>query len=256
MKIYISEPLVGDSICSLPFLKYCADKDGFVEYGPYLCSWIEPHLPSNFILNRSMTKDKADIIFYRDRVWSYYCSHVNPMNHLIDAYFQCENLNTTIYRFEYPLYPTDNIYDIVISPFASSATGNKIWQYEKWIELIDKLPPYFSKCIICSDKDDTSWIPNRSDVTIIQGQSLPIICYLLKQCKMFVSIDTGTSHLAHVLGLTNHVLLYPHHCAIVENTYSRKYKISINNEWKHITDIPLQPVLNTCINCLHDFEII
>lgn len=32
--VTVHDNAVGDSLCMLPFLKYWADRDGFVEYGP------------------------------------------------------------------------------------------------------------------------------------------------------------------------------------------------------------------------------
>jgi hypothetical protein len=253
-KIYVDIPRIGDSICALPLMKYLADTDGFIVYGPNLNKWVTSNLPSNFVYDRHLSEKDSDYVLSSQKAWDYvvHCGHNNM--HMIEGYFLSQGIKSHLnYSFSFPREKADENIDIVISPYGSDVEGNKIWQFEKWIELIDSLPSHFTKAIIGADTDDFSWISNRKDIKIISGKSLPYIVSLLDRCKLFISIDTGTSHLAHVLGLRNHVLLYAHHCAIVENLQARKYNVAISREWYHVVNIPVLPVKNMCYKALRDF---
>jgi hypothetical protein len=246
MKIYVDIPRIGDTICVLPFLKYLADSHSTVFYGPHLNKWVMQDVYKHFVFDSSITPETADYAFSHNQAWDYVTSKGNAKMHLIQGVFLSCGIETDInYSFPFPIENTGS-YDIVISPFASASQGNKIWQYEKWLELISLLPSNLKKTVIGAGQDDISWLFNLSNVEILIDQSLPVIVGVLKNCKLFVSIDTGTSHLAHLLKLFNHVLLYAHHCPIVENTYARKYKISIDHLYKHVVDIPVEPVIRMC----------
>jgi Glycosyltransferase family 9 (heptosyltransferase) len=253
-KIYADIPRIGDSICALPLLKYLADTNGSITYGPHLNKWITPHLPDNFVFDPNLSEKDSDYTVGSQKAWDtvVHCGHNNM--HMIEGYFISQGIKSSIdYSFPFPREEVDTKVDIVISPYGSSTIGNKLWQFEKWLELIDSLPSNFTKAIIGADTDNFSWISNRKDVKIVSGKSLPYIANLLDKCKLFISIDTGTSHLAHVLGIKNHVLLYAHHCAIVENLLARKYNVSICKEWYYVENIPVPPVKEMCFKALKDF---
>ena len=253
-KIYVDIPRIGDSICSLPLMKHLADSNEFITYGPNLNKWIASNLPSNFVYDPFLTEKDSDYIIGSQKAWDTVvnCGHENM--HMIEGYFLSQGIRVPIdYSLSFPRENIDTNIDIIISPYASAVGGNKIWQFEKWLELIDSLPSHFTKAVIGADTDDFSWVSGRKDVKIISGKSLPYIASLLDKCKLFVSIDTGTAHLAHVLGLKNHVLLYAHHCAIVENLKARQYNVSISKEWYHVVNIPVLPVKQMCYRALIDF---
>jgi len=253
-KIYVDIPRIGDSICALPLMKHLADTNDLITYGPNLNKWVSSDLPSNFIYDPFLTEKDSDYIVGSQKAWDLvvHCGHDNM--HMIEGYFLSQGIKTHLnYSFSFPRENIDTNIDIIISPYASAVEGNKIWQFEKWLELIDSLPSHFTKAVIGADTDDFSWLSGRNDVKVISGKSVPYITSLLDNCKLFISIDTGTAHLAHVLGIKNHVLLYAHHCAIVENLLSKKYNVSISKAWYHVVNIPVSPVKEMCYKALKDF---
>jgi Glycosyltransferase family 9 (heptosyltransferase) len=252
-RVYIEiEPLIGDTIFFLPFLRYLSEQDGSVEFGPQVNSWVLPHIPFNAKFNPELTQDQADYIFLRDKVHLYL--YYNNLNiHMTSGYFEYSGLPIPKDRTIQFCSTSNESIDIVVSPFASpfgSITNpNKIWQYNKWIELIDRLPYTSTKAVIGSKNDDYSWLNNK-DVKIISGESLPAIVKLLKSCKLFVSIDSGPAQLANVLGIQNHVLLYPGPNNQTTNEFSLEYLISVNKNWPRVIDIPVQPVCDMCYKVL------
>jgi hypothetical protein len=69
-KIWIAphDNSIGGSLCMLPFLRYWVDRDGAVEFGPSINSWVLAALnPDTYILNLEASHDTADyIIGYRN----------------------------------------------------------------------------------------------------------------------------------------------------------------------------------------------
>jgi ADP-heptose:LPS heptosyltransferase len=112
--------------------------------------------------------------------------------------------------------------------------------------VLDALPAELNRTVIGTVNDDYSWWPGPRVV----GKSLSYIAGLLSKCKLFISIDSGPANLATLLGIKNHVLLYPHNCQITANPYATKVRVS--KEWPLVKDIPVQPVIDACTKLLEE----
>jgi len=255
-KIWIEESEevapIGDSLFMLPFFKYWVDRDGSVEYGTKLNPWVKNALPKEFIFNPSISKDTSDYIVNTFEAWKYVVRHGNSVMHVINGVSHQSGLHEELpLTFPFKKETIYGICDIVIAPFGSKAAtdiDHRVWQIEKWEALLDQLPSGYKITVIGTDKDDYSWCEHFCEV--ISGAPLTYIAGLLTQCKMFVSIDSGPANLATLLGIKNHVLLYPHNCQITANPYATKVRVS--NVWPFIVNIPVGPVIEMCLKCLGD----
>ena len=241
---------IGDSIWMTTVLNYWVQKEGCVEYGPRLNEWVARTLPATkFILNSDLKKEECDYVLFVNDAWTYVVQHGQGKMHIIDGLSFSSGLGISLDKqYPFPKKDIDFDVDIVLAPFGAEVEGLRIWQKEKWLALIEALPG--NKWIIGSAHNDYSWLP--SDVNIAVGQPIRYIAGLLDKCLLFVSIDSGPSALANALGIRPHVLIYPHLCSITENVHAVRYQVGINHNWKYVTDIPVQPVLNKCLEALGD----
>lgn len=249
-KVWIAphDNAIGGSLCMLPFLKHWADRDGFVEYGPSISSWVSQALPSNYVLNPSLASSDADYVI-DGKGWGYVVMNGKGTMHLANGIARQAGLHEEL-PLTFP-FEKKRIYgtcDIVIAPFGSKEATSRVWQIEKWEALIDNLPSKYKVTVIGTDEDDYSWCQHYCEIVV--DASLSYIAGLLDQCRLFVSIDSGPANLATLLGIKNHVLLYPHNCQITANPYATKVRVS--DEWPNIMHIPVQPVIDACLKCLKE----
>ncbi|MDE1905108.1 MAG: hypothetical protein KGH75_01475 [Rhodospirillales bacterium] len=249
--IYIKETQVGDSLTFLPTLDHFA-KDNKVRFGPIFNSWVLNCIPKNCVFDNSLTEEEADYDLVSVRGWSH---AANNNLHLIQGYFiGCDISINTDYTYSFSDTDYQQI-DIVISPFSSTkdlSKCGKSWEYSKWIDLMNSFPKEYTKTVVGALDEDYSWVPYKGDIQIVAGKSVAHIASLLKTSKLFISIDAGISHLAHLIRQKNHVLLYPHVGPVAENFFSKKY--TIYNEHSDIRCVSLDTVQEMCNKVLVDFN--
>lgn len=244
---------IGDSIFVVPFLNYWATKEGSVEYGPILNDWVSDSLPSHFILNSSLKKNDCDYILDTYEAWKYVVMHGKSAMHVINGFSYETGLNVALdLSFPFVRDALDINVDVVIAPFGSAyaARDGRVWQQTKWEQLLKTLPVDLSTVVIGSATDDCSWLPENVNKKL--GKPLSYVAALLSKCKLFVSIDSGPANLANLIGVKNHVLLYPHNCPITGNWNAEEYKIAVSYKWPLVIDIPVEPVIEMCLKCLGD----
>lgn len=242
---------IGDSILLVPLLNYFVSKGTAVEYGPAVNPWVSSALPKEFISNKDIIKADCAYVLNIHEAWKYVVNNGKSVMHVINGLSYESGLSIDL-DFKCPFFVEDvsDTFEIVIAPFSKDA--ERVWQFDKWLSLIDTLPRNFTKAVIGAGDEDYTWVPK--DIQVVTGRSLPYIAGLLSSCKLFISEDSGPSNLANVLGIQNHVLIYPHRCGIIENIHAKKYKVGITDQWRYVTDIPVDPVIEATAACLKDFK--
>jgi len=92
-------------------------------------------------------------------------------------------------------------FDYILSPFSRSLPENERWPKEYWRQLVDLMPSR-QFAVIGGDNDDHDYIPNAT--TSLFGHHFTCVSNLLKEARYgLISVVTGTSHLAHALGVRN-----------------------------------------------------
>lgn len=250
-KIWIAphDNSIGGSLCMLPFLKYWVDRDGAIEFGPSISSWVSQALPSNYVLNPSLASSDADYVI-DGKGWGYVVMNGKGTMHLANGIARQAGLHEELpLTFPFEIQPIQGNVDIVIAPFGSKEATSRVWPIDKWILVIGILSKYYQVTVIGTSKDDYSWCENCN---LLIDKPLTYIAAILDKCKLFVSIDSGPANLATLLGIKNHVLLYPHNCQITANPYATKVRVS--KDWPNIIHIPVQPVVDACLKCLEEQE--
>lgn len=224
-----------------------------LNMGPSLNPWVSEAFPSNYILNSSLNASKADYILDQHEGWKYVVHKGQSVTHLANGIARQAGLIDELpLTFPFQKEPLTDTADIVIAPFGSKSASDidhRVWQIDKWVVLLSYLPTNLRVTVIGTDKDDYS---SFKGCDIISGKSLQYIAGLLTKCKLFISIDSGPANLATLLGVRRHVLLYPHNCEITANPYAVKVRVS--KEWPFVQEIPVEPVIQTCLKCLKDIQ--
>ena len=100
---------------------------------------------------------------------------------------------------------------IVFAPFSrTDDNGSKCWPTDKWLQLLTilkdryKVPIY----LLCSSLDDCSAFKDQGYV-ILKDYEASWINSILSTAHLVITVDTGISHLCHLLSVATHVLIYP-----------------------------------------------
>ena len=201
--------LIGDSLCTIPFILHLAKNNEVYVTGdmpdsvrelcrgmPFLFIDAPPSVDKTYVLNCNQAwqwDNKND--------WLY---------SMAQSYFGLyEFAIGGIQPISFCIHEVDLPPGIVISPFArSDGAFTKRWPVEKWQEFIELCKHRAPIYVLGSHEDDMEpfW---TAGATPIQGWHLPSVLKLILTSKVFVSIDTGTSHLAGLAGFNRHVLIYP-----------------------------------------------
>ena len=234
-KIYANLGLIGDCLAAMPFVYEQTLLDN-VTVGPNLNSWVAEGI--NFSIAQDETLLPGACNYKLEANHSFqYCCGTNPMTHMIQGHYAVNNLPmpSIPLTFKVPLKQEKCHLQpgIAIAPFSiSDHQNNKLWPYDRWLELTQQLPePIY---VLGSSKDDFSWIQDSNLIAVID-KPMSFITDLLSQSKLLVSIDTGISHLAHLLEMRNHALLYPK-CL--------PSKFVVNPYSSYIQDWPLNVTVN------------
>ncbi len=107
---------------------------------------------------------------------------------------------------------------VVIAPFSAHDRApdhlrfhDRAWYDARWHEVIDAifcLKPPRSVCVLGSGDDDFQPF-QRQGVEVVIDRPLTEVVTIIRDSSLFISIDTGLSHVAHLIGKKEHLLLYP-----------------------------------------------
>jgi ADP-heptose:LPS heptosyltransferase len=206
VKVYCNLGLIGDCIAAMPFLHELS-KTKHVIAGPNLNRWVLDGIDFPIAFDSELEIKDSRYVLEASRSWAY-CAQHGSKHHMAQGHFLLNGLEAPSLPYSVPLELEECNLDsgIIIAPFSvSDHNGNKFWPVRNWIELAKNFPdPVY---VVGSSKDDFNWTLG-TNVWPIAGRSMAFVSSLLKKSKMLVSIDTGISHLAHMLGIKNHALLY------------------------------------------------
>ena len=208
IECHVQAGLIGDSLSTIPFILGQAQHGEVYVTGDFadpikpLCAGFP------FKFEQPATVDKHYLLNCGDawqwdsrNAWQY---------HMAQSYFGLHGFSIpNLYVVSFREHPCSLEPGIVISPFARS-DGNftKRWPTEYWQEIIQHFKGRKHIYVIGNSDDDMEpfWSAGAQP---IQNWSFPYVLGLMRGSFAFVSIDTGTSHLATLAGLRNHILLYP-----------------------------------------------
>lgn len=141
---------------------------------------------------------------------------------------------------------------IVISPFCGSEGQGterhvRVWFADRWMAVIDALLARDDSARVYigggPNDDPTPFLRDR--VTPVIGYPLPQVLDLIQRAPLFLSIDTGTAHLAHYGGVSRHVLLYS---ACIMKTTHENPRATVIQAWP--SDITPEMVIDAATEIL------
>jgi hypothetical protein len=142
-----------------------------------------------------------------------------PRNlHMLQGYFALSGMPLPTLPVSLPFMsaPCNLPAGVVISPFCGGEPQEpeghvRVWYIQRWNALIEfLLSTGRTPCVyvIGGDRDDpTPFL--RDGVVPVIGYPLSQVLDLMQRADLCITIDTGTSHLAHFGGVNRHLLLYP-----------------------------------------------
>lgn len=219
MNVHLQSTLIGDTICSINCIETIAENEKYknsilhlkVE-NPALQIFFKHIDNVNFF-------DKIDMPLILSPI-DFFIKGQDMQLHMTQAYFMQANL--PIPSNKRPnvkwITPLENvpIYDFIISPYSwSDLSGEKLWPYSKWQDVIDYLNnKYNNPQIAILGASGFTLEKNKNKqfftgVDYIFDKPLEYVCELISKTKRAVlTIDNGISHLVHGIG-TPHFLIYP-----------------------------------------------
>lgn len=94
--------------------------------------------------------------------------------------------------------------DWILSPFSRSLPENQKWQQDNWNKLVDMMPDKQFIVLGNSNNDKKDYIFEKHNVRHIYDTTMENVFNLLLNARNGVlSVVTGTSHMAHALGVNN-----------------------------------------------------
>ena len=210
--------LIGDSLNTVAWMLAFAARDNRkVHVGGQFASAVKPLVSGMPISFDPIDGPGPNIEFVADvrACWDF----AGPRGlHMLQGYFALAGMSPPMVPIALPL--ATEICDlppgVVISPFCGSESQEpeqhvRVWYLDRWKALIEfLLSTGRTSCIyvLAGPNDDpTPFL--RDGVVAVQGYPLTQVLDLMKRSDLCVSIDTGTSHLAHYGSVDKHLVLYP-----------------------------------------------
>jgi hypothetical protein len=221
MLIISDETRIGNALSGLPFIYHMAAAEARMGRPLYLMfrnREVLSLVPRDILERLTVTETLQDVYAVVPRIADQRIAHLcvyrcrtryGHRYHAMYAHF----VNHGVYldRWEAPRLEFDvgngtPAFDFIVSPYScSDSKSDKLWPYERWQQLIDRLRKRFTICVVGAGDE-----PRVFDgVNYSFDQPLRVVCGLMSRVRHGVlSIDNGISHLAHSLRVP-HLLLYP-----------------------------------------------
>jgi hypothetical protein len=222
-----SEVKIGDSLCCMPFVIDVATRH---RKPVVVCGNVSPliaplirHKFVHFCLSSYVTAPQYNLNVED----AFHYANINNV-HMAAAHFIVQGFDPPAIPLTLELVaePSHLPSGIVICPFtASDEGGTKLWPFERWRHLMLYLAAQYGVerfYILGGPLDNVSpflGIPGVGGVIPLLGMELTKVLGILRRARLFISVDSGPSHLAHFGGVSKHVLLAPSHISgrLVEN---------------------------------------
>lgn len=93
----------------------------------------------------------------------------------------------------------------LVAVHAMASTPAKRWPEEKWAQLLDALPPTFDIVLVGGGADQAALEEiirkcRRKAASTAGMMSLPVLAAFLKECRLFIGVDSGPAHMAAAVG--------------------------------------------------------
>jgi hypothetical protein len=237
--------LIGDSLSMVPFLAGVVEKHGEPVMVNERFAPVVKELLSEMPIHFS---DQVENPAYKIDVFQAFShTHSGHNLHMAQAYFEMTRMGAAPQLpITLPFVSTPSPVPaggIVISPLSvSDHSHNKCWFEDRWAAVIQAMrvsPPVY---VLGGHGDNVDPYIEAGAIPIV-GHPLTSVLSMLRECRLFISVDNGISHLAHFGGVRHHVLLYP---------------ICLNPHWvpnpgaKIIRNLPMNIEVTTVMAAIHE----
>ena len=209
---------IGDTLSTIPWMLALSEHYGRDVYaGGQFSEAVKPLVAEMPIRFDPIVGPGPVIEYTADVRASYDFSGPNGL-HMSQGYFALAGMIPPGLPMSLPLVsePSGMPPGIVISPFCGGKPEDpehhvRSWYTDRWQALIEFLlstgqaPRVY---VIGGERDDPAPLLREGVVPLI-GYPLVKVLGLMRCAPLCVTIDTGTSHLAHYGGVNRHLLLYP-----------------------------------------------
>ncbi len=218
--------------------------------------------------NIEFSKIKLKNIFFKEPINSIHDAEQNMLlyssnHHIVESDFNITIKNSDIVQIHKTI--------VIQIGAGNNKTPFKIWDSEKWYQLLNMIASEFSeiKILLVGDKHETKLLQSTfpENVTNLIGKTnLNELPTLIKNANCFIGSDSGIMHLAVAMGLPTFTIWG----ASNENLYGyqkfnpKKHKITLNenincrpcNAWINPNKSRVQ-VTNECpdFNCIKEIEL-
>jgi hypothetical protein len=209
---------VGDTLNTVPWMLALAGRYGRdVHAGGQFNNAVKPLLIGMPISFNDTCGVGPNIEFVADVKASWEFSGPQGL-HMLQGYFVLAGMTPPLLPVSLSLAsePCDLPSGVVISPFCGGEPQNperhvRVWYTDRWNALIDFLlsSGRASQVYVIGGGQDDPTPFLRDGVVPVIGYPLTQVLDLMRRAHLCVTIDTGTSHLAHYGGVDRHLLLYP-----------------------------------------------
>jgi ADP-heptose:LPS heptosyltransferase len=205
---------IGDNLCMLPFMLTAAQDYGSVQVrgmNPAVAELIHPSVAFSFVPYDVQVND-GELLFNVSVMHALYGQQL----HMIQSYYRhfsktVPELPLTVEFSQTGGLPRRSA--VVVAPYSwSDSNGNKLWAHSNWVSVIERLRAANVTSeiyVVGSQPVDDPQVYEEMAITPFFGRSLADVLALIRSASLFLSVDNGLSHLAHLGGVSHHVLLYP-----------------------------------------------
>ena len=211
--------LIGDALCSVPYIVYLANKRGGVSVVEGFCKDVRKLIPfSAYNVYFDQFTPEGTEVKLLDLSKVFHHCNISPIGaglHMCQGYFAIDNEQIPELPITLPFPITSVSFTsrhIVISPFSrTDYQHNKSWLDERWVELGKRLLAnnMASKIVVVGSFNDDWSVFENCGFTLFPGRPLIEVLELIRDSRLFLSVDNGVSHLAHFGGIQHHLLLQP-----------------------------------------------
>jgi Glycosyltransferase family 9 (heptosyltransferase) len=219
--VHVSSPppsqLIGDSLAQVPFMRAIAELRGehvrvTGTFNKHVIPLLEG-MPISF--DYEGTGAGAEfVVSPMDAMLRHH--RLGSTLHMAQVYFDGYGLPVPALPIDLPLVsePCGLPSGLVISPFSLSdfGTNTKRWPHERWVQVaqtLRRLGLADRIYVLGSHANDQVEPYAVAGIEPVFDRPLTQVLDLMRNATLFMSVDTGTAHIAHFGGVKRHVLIYP-----------------------------------------------
>lgn len=212
----VSDPKIGDTLACLPFMLHVARSFDQVVYVTGSYSPLVIPLCRQMPIRFNAPESGSQIHFSISVRQAFDHANIAGNLHYAQSHFALFGLTPPALPITLPLYGEWHGAPggAVVCPFtASDENHSKLWWPDRWAEVISYLlarKDIERVYVVGGHSDDLTPYLQEGVIPLV-GLPLTEIYGLMQVADIFLSVDAGLSHVAHLGSITKHVLLYPAH---------------------------------------------